>query len=274
LLPNAVRWLTTVRNNGRWETTQENTWAILALTDYMVATGELEADYSYDLLINDQERASGEVTPDTVEQVVRSEVPISALRQEDTNVITISRTDGTGMLYYSAFLRYYLPADKMRALNRGIIVDRQYYLADDPEKPVDHASVNDILIVKLTMIAPNDLHFLVLEDPLPAGCEAIDTSLKTSRSITTQPAFAQVDQPEGPYDWWWRRYWPSHTELRDEKTALFATYLPKGTYEYTYQLRCSTAGEFKVLPTTAYEMYFADIFGRSAGSVFTIEAND
>jgi len=37
--PNAVRWLMSARSAGRWETTQENAWAIIGLTDWMAATG-------------------------------------------------------------------------------------------------------------------------------------------------------------------------------------------------------------------------------------------
>ena len=51
---------------------------------------------------------------------------------------------------------------------------------------------------------------------------------------------------------------------------LFATYLPKGTYEYTYLIRASLPGEYNTIPTTAYEMYFPEVFGRSDGVQFII----
>ncbi|NJP07600.1 MAG: alpha-2-macroglobulin [Chloroflexaceae bacterium] len=41
LLPNVVRWLMVARQQGTWETTQETAWALIALTDWMVATDEL-----------------------------------------------------------------------------------------------------------------------------------------------------------------------------------------------------------------------------------------
>jgi uncharacterized protein YfaS (alpha-2-macroglobulin family) len=59
--------------------------------------------------------------------------------------------------------------------------------------------------------------------------------------------------------------------LRDEKAVLFATHLPAGTYEYTYLIRPGLSGEYKVLPTTAYEMYFPEVFGRGDGMVFRID---
>ena len=42
LAPNTVRWLMGARKADRWKTTQENAWAIMALTDWMAVTGELE----------------------------------------------------------------------------------------------------------------------------------------------------------------------------------------------------------------------------------------
>jgi hypothetical protein len=52
--------------------------------------------------------------------------------------------------------------------------------------------------------------------------------------------------------------------------ALFATELSAGTYEYTYQMRASLPGQFQVLPAVAYQMYFPEVWGRSAGAEFTI----
>jgi len=274
LLPNAVRWLMTVRSSGRWETTQENVWAILALTDYMAATGELSADYQYSLVVNGAEQASADVTQENVDEAVQVQVPVSDLSQGEDNAILLERSDGPGKLYYSAFLRYFLPAQAIQALNRGIFVSREYYLGDDLENPVEQANVNDVITVKLTLIAPNDLYYLVFEDPLPAGAEAIDPRLQTTTVMAKKPEFVETDTVTQEY--FWRRYmnWASHIELRDERVALFASYLPKGTYEYVYTFRATTPGEYQVMPATAYEMYFADVFGRSAGSLFTIQPND
>ena len=59
--------------------------------------------------------------------------------------------------------------------------------------------------------------------------------------------------------------------MRDEKVALFAQHLPRGTYEYTYLMRASVPGEFLVMPSTAYEMYYPEMFGRSDGAKFIVE---
>jgi alpha-2-macroglobulin len=274
LLPQAVRWLTMARSTGRWETTQENVWAILALTDYMVATGELEADYAYSLTVDGTELASGQVTPTTLDQPVRTIVPMQELSPGDDSFILMERgpEDAPGRLYYSAFVRYYLPIEEIRALDRGITVYREYSLADRPDEPVTTVQVNDILDVKLTLIMPRDVYYLVVEDAFPAGCEALDPRLAITRRVEEiDSGLRPVMDEDWGNDGWWYSYWPTHTEMRDEKLVLFATELAHGTYEFRYQLRCTTPGVFRVIPALAYQMYEPDVFGRGPGMVLEIQ---
>jgi uncharacterized protein YfaS (alpha-2-macroglobulin family) len=273
LLPQAVRWLTMARSSGRWESTQENAWAILALTDYMSTTGELAADYSYTLAVNGELTASGEVGPDTLDDAVVVDVPMSALTTGGDVYVDMAKKPAIedGRLYYSAYLRYLLPIDQIQPLDRGIIVYRQYLAEGKSANTISSASVNDLVTVKLTLIAPRDLYYLVSEDPFPAGCEAVDPTLATTRRMDDASLELEPQGAGEEWAWSWYRYWPTHTELRDEKLALFATHLPRGTYEYTYQLRCTTAGDYLVIPAQAYEMYEADVFGRTGGMTFTVE---
>jgi len=59
--------------------------------------------------------------------------------------------------------------------------------------------------------------------------------------------------------------------MRDEQVNLYADFLPRGTYVYTYQIRASLAGEFQTMPAHAYAFYFPEVFGRTAGTLFTVE---
>ena len=175
-----------------------------------------------------------------------------------------------GRLYYAAYLTYYKSVEEVKALDRGIIISRQYSLADDEDgKAITEAEVGDVINVKLTLIAPNDLHYVVVEDPFPAGSEGIDTSLATTSVVEQQPELTRTDR-RNPWSGDYGRWYFSHSELRDEKAVLFATYLPKGTYEYTYNVRASLPGEYRVIPTHAEQMYFPEVFGRGDGGLFRI----
>ena len=277
LIPNVVRWLMAVRQDGRWESTQETAWAVMALTDYMVVSGELEADYSYKVLMNGDTWTERTVDAKNLDEPEVVQKAMSDLLHDALNQVSMTRLPptgdqtGDGKLYYSMFLKYFLPVPEIKALNHGVMLARQYSLESDPDKLIDSAEMGDVIQVKLTIVAPNNLHYLVVEDPLPAGCEALDQSLKTTSIVGQRPELTRVGTTVRGYWGWW---WFSHTELRDDKVALFATYLPKGTYEYTYLMRAGLPGEFRVLPATAYEMYFPEVFGRGDGGLFTIDAGE
>lgn len=275
LVANVVRWLMSNRQEGHWETTQETAWTIIALTDWMVHTGELEGAYKYQVGLNGELIGEGVVNAQTVDESTRLQVAVRDLLADEVNRLLLQRLppegeeSGTGRLYYSLYLRTYKPVDEVTALSRGIIVSRQYSLADDErEMAISQARVGDTIRVKLTIIAPQDLHYVVVEDPIPAGTEGVDQSLKTTSVVGQAPELIRTDRkaPWDGYGWWWF----SHSELHDEKATLFATYLPKGTYEYTYLIRASLPGEYRVIPTNAYEMYFPEVFGRSDGALFKI----
>src|SRR4030095_8305764 len=87
---------------------------------------------------------------------------------------------------------YYLPDENIPALNRGVIVGRQYFAVDQATlKPtaeqITSANVGDYVQVKLTIIAPTNLNYLLVQDPLPSGFEAVDTSLKTTSAGASSP---------------------------------------------------------------------------------------
>jgi alpha-2-macroglobulin len=289
LAANAVRWLMAVREDGAhrgaWETTQETAWAVIALTDWMVVTRELEGAYDWQVVVNGEQLGEGSVDSENVDETAKLQIAVSELLADEANRVVIERwppegeDEGSGRLYYSMYLRYFKPveevtAESSAALNRGVIVSRRYTLAEsDPESgpcpSIEQAQVGDTIRVKLTIIAPHDLHYVVVEDHFPAGAEGIDQSLKTTSVVGEEPELTRTDRTSpwgGGWGWWWF----SHSELRDEKAVLFAYYLPRGTYEYTYLIRASLPGEFGVIPTHAYEMYFPEVFGRGDGGTFTI----
>jgi len=273
LAPNVVRWLMASRVDGVWRTTQENAWSLIALTDWMKATGELNADYAFAADLNGENLAEGRAAGAPYTTTVVS-VPIAALQQTTSNRLMIGRGEGPGRLYYTAHLRAYLPVPEVKAIDRGLQVQRRYSLASCAEGPkcpaLTSAKVGDVIRVNLTLIAPSDLYYVRLEDPLPAGAEIVDTGLSTTSQLAQGPTLVAGDEGWGPYRWWW--FWYSRSELRDDRVVLFADYLGKGTYEFVYTLRAASPGQFNVIPAFANETYFPEVFGRGDGMLFTITA--
>lgn len=167
-----------------------------------------------------------------------------------------------------------MPVEALEPIGRGVMVAREYTAATcAPEEEtcerLSSIPVGEAVRVKLTIVAPHDLYYVVVEDPLPAGAEAVDQTLLTSSSLDSGEGLKPVEQT---YRWgYWGWWWFSQSQIRDDKVVLFADYLPAGTYEYTYVMRASLPGEYQVMPTTAREFYFPEVFGRSDGMLFTIQ---
>ena len=118
--PNAVRWLMTARKANRWETTQENAWAIIGLTDWMAATGELEGNYDWQVRLNGQTTRPG--NGDTADRPGRDPAPgghqATAARPDERaghQRTAAAGQTGEGQIYYTAHLRTYQPVPEIAA---------------------------------------------------------------------------------------------------------------------------------------------------------------
>ena len=266
ILPNVVRWLMVAREGDHWATTQETAWSVMALTDWMVATGELQANYEYSVALNGEGLGAGAITPADVRESVTLRVAVGDLLRDEINRLTLARSAGEGVLYYAAHLKLRLPAAEAQPVSRGISVERAYFTADRPGEPVTSAQAGDVITVRVTITTYQDITYFALEDPIPAGTEAVDTSLLTTSGALQPPDLRPTYDPA----WWWGWWYFDHTEMRDEQVNLYADWLPRGTYVYTYQVRATVPGEFQTLPSHAYAFYFPEVFGRSAGTLFTV----
>jgi alpha-2-macroglobulin len=182
-----------------------------------------------------------------------------------------------GRLYYTLDLRYTTPAKDIEALNRGLAVSREYSALDDPKKAITSVKVGELVRVKVTVIAPADRNYVVVEDLLPAGLEAVDVRLKNidpAVRAKLDAERAQADQQKaGDYFAPWFRWYYSpwqQAELRDDRAVLKTDRLPKGVYEYVYYARATMPGDFFVAPAHAEETYFPEVFGRSDSGRFNV----
>ncbi len=263
ILPNVVRWLMSARTAGVWATTQENAWSLIALTDYMVQTGELAADYSWQATLDDVELESGTYDSGNILASTTLRTAISELLRDTANLLRIRRDNDSGQLYYTTYLAYTLDALAIAPLDRGLVVDRHFSLDTGT---VSSAAVGDLISVTVTLVAPTDLYHVMVETPLPAGVEPVDPNLAAvSPDFLYGPPELTPVTPSRSGVWT-----PSFTDFRDDKVTLFATYLPAGAYEYTFLVRASLPGEFRVLPVHGEMMYFPEVWGRSGGALFTI----
>jgi alpha-2-macroglobulin len=261
---NAARWLMSLRSSGGWGSTQENAWTLLALTNWLESSKEYQADYHYAVGWNDRLLREGDANRGNLSETIHEEITRAQMLTGQKNFLVIARGEGAGNLYYTAYLDVTLPVVQVQPLNQGIIVSRQYFRLDNDKQPITEIKRGELVRVRITVNAPASLHYVVVNDALPAGLEPVDASLLTD--VQVPRAYTYQDYLKHGWGWWFF----NHIERRDEKVVYSADNLPPGTYVLTYYARASTAGTFQVLPIAANEFYFADVAGRGAGSEFTV----
>ncbi|HEV8228549.1 MAG TPA: Ig-like domain-containing protein [Candidatus Limnocylindria bacterium] len=278
LLPQTVRWLVLARTADGWHTSIDRALGILALTTYAVGTGELGGDYSYRVLIDDNEVLAGLVKKAATPTAAQKQLPLATFTPGKTSLLAVTRDYARpGRLYYTLDLRYATPAKEIDALNRGFAVSHEYSSLEDPAKKISSVRVGETVRVKVTVMVPADRSYVVVEDLLPAGLEAVDARLKNvdaalKAKLDAERVAAFQKQAGGYMAPWYRWYYSpwQQVDLRDDRAVLHAQRLAKGVYEYVYYARATTPGDFFVAPAHAEETYFPEVFGRSDSSRFRV----
>ncbi|MFN9577750.1 MAG: alpha-2-macroglobulin family protein [Gemmatimonadota bacterium] len=213
-------------------------------------------------------------------------VSFAALGAADgaAGLIVTLRTSG-GSQFYSITLNEVTRARPVAPVVRGLTVERWYERVDDG-RPVTEVEEGELVRVRLKVTAPADREYVVLEDALPAGLEAVDLALKTSSTLGPFSAAASLargrrrdsetervsdDDHFGSWVGGWWSPW-SNARHHDEHTVFFARKLYRGSSTVSYVVRATTAGRFVRPQAHAAENFNPGLSGRSEGGWFVVRA--
>jgi alpha-2-macroglobulin len=256
IAPKMAKWLLAQRRNGTWQNTLENGYALAALVNYYRAVEPDAPDFTAEILLDGLKADSAQWKGRSldVRHVAKTTAELAAQLKPGKAVPFEVRATGKGRLYYSARLRYAPELRSLTALDAGFTVERQYYVLKDGKpalKETTNFAAGDLVQVRVVVSTAQARHNVVVDDPLPAGLEAVDAQLSSSAQSDTVGTGSST-------------YGINHTELRDDRVLLFADTLEGGTFSYTYVARATTPGTFLVAPTQTEEMYRPEVFGRNA----------
>jgi hypothetical protein len=208
-------------------------------------------------------------------------------------------------LFYNIALNYTFKTEDIYAVSRGIGISRDYlkfnknlYETQKGSPLSDGCKVGDVIDTRIRLYLPQDMYYLILDDYLPAGFEAINPTLLTSGdAIFTimkigQASLAQLpaNPEEGGIPGFTRTeyeqmlgsmsydfnnyplYYPRY-EFHDDRVTMYIDFLEKGVYEIHYLSRATLPGSFNVIPAQSYEMYFPEVYGRTEGRIFIVKEN-
>jgi hypothetical protein len=107
-------------------------------------------------------------------------------------------------------------------------------------------SAGDVLKVRITVEAPVDRTWVVVEDPVPAGASVISGGGGQSALLA-----ARASGGSG--------IWPSYIERGNDAWRAYYGWLPQGRTTVEYVLRINGAGRFQLPPTRVEAMYSPEI---------------
>ena len=263
LLPKTARWLVSNRRNGYWwESTKQTAFAIYGLIDYLKVSHELSPDYTLEVYLNGEQIMNRHLTSVDVTQAQtlvikrmgRDVGPINRLR-------VIKR--GHGMLYFSTMLSYYTAEEVTAARsNAGLELTREYLrlridesggkAAWKLEPLLGEVHSGDLVVVRLKLTGEKAQR-LMIEDPIPAGCEQVESVSSINLDYT---------------DHTWSD-WYSAREFRDDRTVFFLNDFD-GAITLQYAMRVQVPGDFRVNPARAELMYSPSVNANTSSARFSI----
>ena len=264
LLEPAVRWLLLNRNYGAWwSSTKQTAMALYGLLDYMRARREGAPDSSVEVLVNGVSVATRAFTAASL--TAPDPIVVTAPAASGKNTVVI-RKKGGGSLYWSAAARYYDTAGPFeRTGSRKLALVRKYYSLTPVrvqnrivyrETPFNGtATPGDLLLVRVDAAGSPDWRYLVIEDPLPAGVEAVQ-----------QRNLYELEQRTEFWD-------GSRREYRDDRVVFFQESFTAGHYQFAYLLKVTTPGVFRAMPAQISAMYVPGATASSEPQTLTVGAD-
>ncbi len=171
---------------------------------------------------------------------------------------------GTGPVYFGAYLNYGFPATaRLPASSHGFTLVREYLgesgaplpLEASPNGPVLTLRVGDLVRVRIKAKVSDEGRLALIEDPLPAGLEAVNADLATS----DQNALSRMGQKK-------RMWWDdAPRELRDDRVEWHFAQVWEGELTLDYVAKATTAGTYYAPGAHAERMYQPHVNGRSEG---------
>ena len=266
LIPKIVRGLLDQRIQGRWSSTQENVFVLLALDRYFKTYEKVPPDFVARVWLGNAYAGEHSFKGRSVNRQ-KINVPMHYLTDGDAVQNLLISKAGDGRLYYRLAMNYAPVKLSLDSADYGFAVERTYEAIDDPEdvqRDPDggwRVKAGVRVRVRVTMSAPSRRYHVALVDYLPAGFETLNPELAVTEQIPE-------DKKEESTS---RRLWFDYQNLRNERSEAFTTLLWGGVYTYSYVVRATTPGQFIVPPAKAEEMYHPETFGRSKSDRVRVE---
>lgn len=246
-MPRLVTGAVQRQQKGRWSSTPANAWGSLALTKFSDAFEAVKVNGVTDAKLGRQKHSL-----DWKEAPAGKLLMFSWPAGSEKLMV---RHDGAGKPWVAIQGLAAVPLKE--AVSTGFKVKKSY-TAVDRKKP-GKWSIGDVVRVRLELEAQGDMTWVVVNDPIPAGCAILGTGLGGESSIMTAG-----EKREG-----WAR--PAYEERSFEAYKAYYRYVRKGKWLVEYRLRVNTSGVFLLPETRVEALYAPEMFGETPNGPFSVE---
>ncbi len=263
VIPEVLRWYMARRVGAHFESTRDTALVLCSMIRYATHMEELSPDYAYAIKINGKAVGQGHMGAEDVQTAERLIRVDAEQIQPGPNRIEVSK-EGTGRLYYSVELSEHVMLEEgaVLATDAGIRASRTFHAlrpTHDPQsdtislkpspQPATRFRAGDAIEVHLSIQNPTERAYVLIEEPVPAGCE--------------------ISEMEEADPWMWHHWW-GDVDVRDDQIAFYAPVLPRGESTVTYKLRAALPGRFHTMPTHVWAMYRPAEHGWGAEQIIEI----
>jgi hypothetical protein len=246
LIDGILLYFAATKRGDRWNSTKDTAMILFAMCDYLARVEhDPSAKTELAFRVNDQQEQELRFDDQLTKKVV---LPGTVLRHGENTLAF--RTNRTGVMY-RLVLRYWKTGSNIPPMDRGIKVERRFYLVDEKTKALTTlkpgASVKRgsylVSEVTATNALGQNMAFLLMENPKPATAEILPLD---------DPRFGQLQANTG-------------YALREERSASVAFH--HEATQHTITNRCvllaELAGDYVVAPAWVELMYQTETRGHS-----------
>ncbi len=255
---------------GKWKSTAETARVLIALEEYISQNYFKGSNLKTEIFLDKKNILQGNFSLNG-KQDAFVKLDYKNLKEKNISLgkeIPLEiKKEGRGPLFYTARIKYALPAQEQTARDQGICIYSEIVNAKTGKLiKEDQLEIGQIYKEKIFVTSSKARTFLALRAAIPAGCEIINSAFVTSISI---PENLEEESSFEKNDFYYRNI--SHQNIYDAEIRCFWNYFPMGSQSFEFTFRPVRKGKYQTPSILAECMYEEEIFGRSQGMIWEIK---
>jgi alpha-2-macroglobulin len=253
----AGQMLRGIKPDGRWGSTADTGWCLLALSKYYEGR-KIQAETAVTFKVSgigQQDQMKG------IGPTAYFELDAKKLLSEGRLTL---QSDSKQPVSYNLYLVYPKLSDRSIDASQGFTLSKRIENLNGRDDIAVGDVVRVFLEIGLYKNKPNNeeasFDYLVLEDPLPGGLVAINADLKTEGDDSENSSSGSRDAQRDLSG-----FTPDYIELKDDSVRAFKNFTSSGTYVFSYLARAVTEGEFWIRESTISMMYDSELYAGLPG---------